>query len=126
MKQIITKYFWPTAFFGWAVVLVILSIIPTSSFIYKSNDPDKFRWDYVEHFGVFVVFGILFGLWRRKLSTNKNREFIWFLIMGSIYAASTEVLQLFVDGRTFNPIDLYMNLGGLMLGTLITYRYLIR
>jgi VanZ family protein len=126
VKQILTKYFWPSAFFGWAIILVILSIIPTSSLIEESNDPSNFRWDYVEHFGVFVVFGVLFGFWRRKVSTNKNKELIWFLIVGSIYAVSTEVLQIFVDGRTFNPVDMYMNIGGLLVGTLITYRYILR
>ena len=37
---------------------------------------DNFRWDYLEHFGVFLIFGILFGLWRRTLTTDKKKEIL--------------------------------------------------
>lgn len=124
MRQLITKYFWATAFFGWALILIVLSIISTSSLIEESNDPDKFRWDYLEHFGVFVVFGVLFGFWRRTMKGAKTKELLYFLLLGSVFASCTELLQLFVDGRTFNPVDMILNVAGVGIGTVIVRKWM--
>jgi VanZ family protein len=120
------KYFWATGFFGWAAVIMALSVLPTNELIKKSNEGSSFRWDYLEHFGVFVIFALLFGFWRSSLFTQRNRELLWFLVLGGVFAAFTEVIQLWVAGRTFNPLDLLFNLGGLLIGMAITRIYIFK
>ena len=126
MKEIIRRYFWAVAFFGWSIILLILAVIPSSGLIEESNDKDNFRWDYLEHFGVFVFFAILFGFWRKRQLKSANKEILMFLIFGGIYAAGTELTQLFVETRSFNHVDLALNLGGLVVGLLIVRIYVIK
>lgn len=132
LQKRLINYFWAAAFFGWAVIILVLSIIPTSGLIEESNDPDNFRWDYVEHFGVFVLFAVLFGLWRRGRLGCGVRGAGYRLrvagcwVPGAGYAVFTEVLQIWVDGRTFNPVDMYFNLGGFVVGLLISYKFILR
>ncbi|MDF1573522.1 MAG: VanZ family protein [Bacteroidales bacterium] len=120
------KYFWAAGFFSWATLILVLSVLPTNEMIKKSNEDSTFRWDYLEHFGVFVVFALLFGFWRSSTTGEMNRELLYFLIMGSIYASFTEVVQLWIDGRTFNPLDLLFNLLGLLIGIVITRIYILK
>lgn len=122
-KQLVKKYFWQTAFFGWAVILLILSVIPYSGLIEQSHERSHFRWDYLEHFAVFAVFALLFGLWKRKIKVKKN-EILWFLFSGSLYANVTELIQFFVEGRTVNPLDILFNLAGLYAGSLLIILFL--
>lgn len=127
MKRLFDKYFWQAAFLGWAALIFVLSIIPSSGLIEKSNDKETFRWDYVEHFGVFVVFTILFGMWARKHDNNRRRkELIIFLAAGGIYAAATELIQLFIESRSYNPVDLVFNLIGLIIGLVIVKNYVFK
>jgi VanZ family protein len=125
--QKIPKYFWTVSFFGWTALILVLSVIPTNKLIEDSNDPNDFRWDYVEHFGVFVVFAVLFGLWRGSSKTNNRKmELFWFVLPGAAYAVFTEVLQIWVEGRTYNPVDMYLNLGGFILGIIVVRKFILR
>lgn len=117
----ITNCFWSAALVGWALILLVLSIIPTSKVIRESNNPDRFRWDYLEHFSLFFILGLLMVMWQRKLKFKRRKELLALsLIIGTIYAASLELIQLFVPGRTFNPIDMYLNIAGLLLGIFLS------
>lgn len=120
------RYFWTIAFFGWAAILLILSVLPSTDIITQTNEASRFRLDYLEHFIVFMIFGLLFGFWRRDLLQSRNRETHFFLFFGGIYAASTELVQIVIESRSFNPADLYFNLGGLLLGTAITRIYIFK
>jgi VanZ family protein len=122
-KKLVERYFWMTAFFGWAVLLIILSVIPTSSLIEtEENKLSSFRLDYLIHFGVFFVFSVLYGFWRLKgPAQNKRQELLLFLATGTLYAIATELLQHFVEGRSVNPLDALLNMAGLYAGTTIFY-----
>lgn len=43
-----------------------------------------------------------------------------------IYSISDEVHQLFIDGRTFQILDLFMDFIGYMLGSLISYKLIFK
>jgi VanZ family protein len=121
-KGCVARYFWMTAFFGWAALLIILSVIPTSSLIEtEENKLSSFRMDYLIHFGVFFIFSMLYGLWQLKGPAQKRQELLLFLGSGTIYAIATELLQYFVEGRTVNPLDALLNMAGLYAGTTIFY-----
>jgi len=120
------KYFWATIFFGWAAVILVLSVLPTNEMIKKSNEGSTFRWDYLEHFGVFVIFAMLYGFWRSSVREPVKRHLLYFLVLGSVYASFTEVIQLWIAGRTFNPFDLLFNLAGVLGGMAVTRAYIFK
>ncbi len=120
------QYFWTTAFFGWAAILLILSVLPSNDIVRQTSEVTSFRLDFLEHFIVFMMFGLLFGFWRRDLLQSRNRETLFLLFFGGIYAASTEMVQIVIESRSFNPADLYFNLGGLLLGAAITRIYIFK
>jgi len=103
--------------FVWAIVLFILLVIPPTEHITEINEKDSFRWDYLEHFGAFGLLTVLFVLWRSGISGNrKRREVRLYLITALTYAASTELIQLFIESRTYNPVDLLLNIAGVIAG----------
>lgn len=117
---------WAIAFFGWSAILLVLAVLPSGGVIKKSNEDTSFRLDYLEHFLVFVFFSLLYGLWRRKILTDKNKELVFLLLFGGMFAAFDEAVQLFVDSRTFNPVDLLFNMCGLLVGAAITRIYIFK
>ncbi len=121
-KAFICTYFRMTAFFGWAALLLIVSVIPTDSLPAAGNDESSFRLDYLIHFGVFVVYAWLYGYWRLPwLVQKKRQELFLFLGSGTLYALTTELLQYFIESRTVNPLDMLLNLAGLYIGMTIFY-----
>lgn len=118
------SYFWAIAFFGWSAILMVLAVLPSNELFQKGNKESWLRIDYMEHFLVFLFFALLFGLWRRKILSSKNREILLFMLFGGMYAAINETIQLFIASRTFNPFDLWFNLVGLLLGAAITRIYI--
>lgn len=113
--KFVAKYFWMAAFFGWAAIILILAVIPYSANVGENMKETSFRWDYVQHLGSFAVFALLYGLWQ------KQKNLWWLIIAGSIYALSTEAVQLFIESRSFNPVDMIMNVGGLFVGGVVVY-----
>ena len=122
-----TKYFWATVLFGWAIAIFIGSVMPTSGIEPKSGSEDGIRWDYPMHFIVFFILALLFGYWRISLAANnRRREITWFLIVGAVYAVSTECIQLFIVYRSFNPLDLMYNVLGVLTGTLLAWLFIMK
>lgn len=111
------KYLPAILFFGWAFLILIFSVVPNSNLQPPSQDDSGFRWDYLQHGGVFFVLSILFGFWKciqQRICTRK--VIMIFAGIGLLYAFFTEVLQLFIESRTFNPLDILFNGLGLILG----------
>ena len=123
----IKKYFWATAFFGWAIAIFMGSVMPTSGIEPKIGSEDGIRWDYPMHFIVFFILALLFGYWRIGLfADNRRREITWFLIAGAVYAVLTESIQLFIASRSFNPLDLIYNVLGVLTGTLLAWLFIMK
>ncbi len=121
------KLFWSAAFFGWTVLLLIASVIPTTGLEPEGGSKSDFRWDYPLHFIVFLILPLLFIYWRNISGAgNRMRELTWFLLTGTIYAGLTEAIQLFIDGRSFNPVDLLYNITGVIAGTILAYLFIVR
>lgn len=114
-------------FIGWAIAIFIGSVIPTTGFEPASSRESNFRWDYPLHFLVFLILALLFGYWRgAKVIRNIKKEVTWFLIAGSGYAVLTESIQLFIESRSFNPLDLIYNVLGVLSGTLLAWLFITR
>ena len=125
--KMITKYLWATIFFCWAIAILIGSVMPTTGFEPASSRESNFRWDYPLHFLVFLILALLFGYWRgAKVIRNVKKDVTWFLIAGSGYAVLTESIQLFIESRSFNPLDLIYNVLGVLSGTLLAWLFIMR
>jgi VanZ family protein len=77
------------------------------------------RLDYLIHFVLFLVGGFLFFHW--KQATKIKIRFFVLVFLGWLYAGLCEAVQLYVPGRTYNPIDLFYNILGLSVGFLFAF-----
>jgi VanZ family protein len=77
--------------------------------------------DSVVHFGLYFVFGVLLALGRRL--AVEPPSFFRVFIIGLLYALSDEVHQLFVPGRTFDPMDLLADGLGVLIGLGTVHRW---
>lgn len=117
MKRLNT-YIIPSLFFIWSALLIYFAIRPIGV-APGSGSSSTFRWDYLEHLVAFGLFSYLYVTWRfRTLSSKK--EVAIFLLVGTVYATFTELIQHFTVDRTLNPIDLLFNLLGLFTGLFAT------
>ena len=109
--------FWGILFIAWSILIIVFSVIPNDSLAKMGIDNSGFRWDYLEHFGVFVLFSTLYLQWRIADPVKKR---IWgLIIIGVVFAASTELFQLFIQSRSFNYLDLLFNIAGLPIGAIV-------
>jgi VanZ family protein len=102
------------------MLIIVFSVMPDDSLAKMGIDNSGFRWDYLEHFGVFVFFSILYLQWRKADPVKKR---IWgLIIIGVIFATSTELFQLFIQSRNFNYLDLLFNVAGLPIGAILIHQ----
>jgi VanZ family protein len=125
LKHIIKLSFWI-----WLVALLFLTFYPRLPTAKIEIGEDIFRLDYIGHFIFYAILITLFLLWRSdaEFKTSK-RIFIFSLVAGLAFASLTEISQLFIPERTFNPLDLIYNCLGIVAGLLFIHfrfiRYLI-
>jgi VanZ family protein len=60
---------------------------------------------------------------RNGLILFRHHSLIKFLIIIFILATISEVVQLWVPARAFNPMDWVANMGGVMLGLVVMYLF---
>lgn len=94
--------------------LLVVNLIPNLPNPEVKTGEGFIRLDYLIHLGMYFVAGVLLGLWNQN--KRLRTSLLVLLIPGLIYAAITEVLQLWVTGRTFNPVDLVYNCLGIGIG----------
>ena len=104
-------------FWVWFTVIIILSFLPATPKNKLEIGNIMFRIDYIEHLIVYFLLGFLFIMYQRK---NTGMMVIFYIILGIVWASLTEAVQLFVRGRTFNPVDLIYNSAGITMGIAIT------
>jgi glycopeptide antibiotics resistance protein len=112
-------------------ILVLVSAIPWGGkFNSERIDMGQFnlRLDYLLHSCAFLGFYIL--LWFISISklSVPSSLFRKVFILSIILSIVTEVIQLLIPYRTFNPLDLISNLSGIILGAacFLAYKYLYR
>jgi len=100
-------------------LLVIASILPGFGAMNKKNIEFIFdlRFDYFIHFmaylGLYILL-IISSNANKKLGSNYKALKLFFLAV--LLAVATEIAQLLIPYRTFNPLDLLANLLGILVG----------
>jgi VanZ family protein len=114
-------------FFTWLAALLVLTYYPNLPELKIRVHNDWFRLDYLGHFGFYSGLIALFlewqAGWREKLA---GRLVIWTILGGAALAIMTEFSQLAVPGRSFNPVDMACNFGGVLLGFAAVYALSIK
>ena len=100
----------------WLLIIVILTAMPGKPGLEKFSS-STFRWDYLEHFSFYFLIPIIYYLanWNPYHSKNMQKSFI-LIFSGILFATITEVYQIWIPGRAFNPVDLILNNTGFILG----------
>jgi VanZ family protein len=125
MKFIRRKNFWSPTFWIFIFSLVILTAMPGSKEP-ASSGPSWIRIDYIEHFIMYGIVTILFQLAYSPLDlrnlSGKNIRIIGLFIL---FAVITEIYQIPIPRREFNPVDLALNIAGILAG-IPTGRYILK
>lgn len=106
---------------AWALVILVLSLTPGSRLprlgLLGIPHPDKFA-----HAFIYAVLTILLvaGLARQPQQVRlRSHPMAWAFGLASVYGTLIEVLQgAFVEGRTFEWLDIAANMAGAALGLL--------
>lgn len=126
MKKLLQqKKLYKVLFWVWGSIVLILSSLPSipTQKINIWNEP--FRLDYLEHFGVFLIWGGFFILWKMKpLGSFKIKNHIWAILGTLVFSCVDEIHQIWIPGRTFNPLDLMYNSLGLIIAYALVPIYL--
>ncbi len=106
-------------------IISIASIIPQFFPQYVKVFPDfSFRLDYVLHFFSYFLLASFLTIW--KFSKAKKYKFILFIIIyGIIMSSIFEIIQYFLQSRTFNPYDMLSNFSGFIIGLMLSMVLLI-
>ena len=120
------KTLWLILFVLWTVLLTVVTVYPDSSKFILSSE-SGFRWDYLEHFVAYGIFGGLYILWRSRSDfTLRGIEMALLFAITSIFSILTEYMQVMIPGRNFNVADMVFNVAGVLASILITYFIIIR
>jgi len=76
------------------------------------------RVDYLLHFLAYLVLSASFLLWRKQ---NRFIPLITIFLFGAIFSLGLEFQQNFIAGRGYSLPDLYFNLLGLLVGSIISF-----
>lgn len=108
-------------FWIWLIFIAIVSSLPNIP-TQKINIWDQpFRLDYLEHFGVFAILLALFVFWKSDASGHFSvKKHLIFVIALVFFAIVDELHQIWIPGRTYNPLDLIYNLLGTIAGIYLT------
>lgn len=110
-------------FWLWLVSAIILNLVPFINDISTDiNIKTGIRWDYLFHFGFYFIGIYIFWQWKLRVFYKKRKVFIiLFLISWIIFSSFNEYIQQFIPGRSFNPIDLIMNISGVSAASLVSW-----
>jgi len=117
-KLLKNKALFRLLFWIWLIAVFIFSSIP------NLDVPDKeianlIRSDYLIHFFQYLILGFFFVIWQQiKIKDYKN--LLIGIIAGFIIGSVDEFHQVFIPGRAFNFIDLFLNISGFIVGLFIS------
>ncbi len=126
LKYYHKKAVWLILFILWSLLLIFVTVYPDSSKVIIQTS-SGFRWDYLEHFLAYFIFGTLYILWRGDDDFGiRGTELAFLLSVTCAFSILTEYIQVLIPGRSFNVIDMLYNLFGVLAGILAIYFLFMR
>ncbi len=109
-------------FWFWLIALLVLTYTPTMpNTKIELDDGHYIRLDYFGHLVFYALLIIFLFLWKRDFRTSRKRLLyccIVVLLVGGAFAILNEVFQQFIPGRTYNPVDMFYNVMGIVVGVI--------
>lgn len=114
-KKLFAAIFWI-----WGFTIVFFSIIPNGPKLQIDINNKILRLDYLLHFLVYFTLSVLFLFWKAdKYLSIKTKLILYFLAGALLFSIATELVQTYIPGRTFNPIDFFSNAAGIIAGIFV-------
>jgi VanZ family protein len=98
--------------------LFIFSILPSIPGREDKTGDSSWRIDYLMHFSMFFMLGAITVIFSLKNKMTTKKALVLFLAIIS-YSAVSEIIQIYIPGRSFNPVDLLLNEAGFIAGILV-------
>ena len=116
------RIFFAILFFTWLTALLVLTYFPNLPELKIRVHNDWFRLDYLGHLGFYAGLIALFLTWQAGWRARiPGRLLFWTILGGVAMGITTEFTQLAIPGRSFNPVDMACNFGGVLLGFAAVY-----
>ena len=116
-RAVIFKYL----FWIWLILILTISSIPNLPGPELKTDNTVLRLDYMIHAIEYFVLVTFFLFWQLGKGLQSNILFILLTLLGGLLIATAdEYHQIWIPGRTFNPMDMYANYAGLLAGILFS------
>ncbi len=100
---------------GWAALTFVLTSIPNPRFPTPFLVTDK-----VAHLGFYAVMALFFALWRRESGASAGRAVVQALLFAALAGVADEVHQLWIPGRSADPLDWLADTAGGGCGALVS------
>ena len=112
-----TPSFYKYLFWIWLILMLSVSSYPKLPNPKIELGGTILRVDYIFHWLEYSVLLSLFVFWRTRIRQDFTWQIGWIaLILGVSLATFDELHQLFIPGRSFNPIDMLYNYLGVITG----------
>ncbi|MFO7755459.1 MAG: VanZ family protein [Bacteroidales bacterium] len=105
----------------WVLLIIVASSVPGIPTPKIETARSEIRLDYIIHFVEYggLAFLAVLSFTPPSLSVSLTR--LAYLSGGLVlFALADEFHQLLIPGRTFNPVDIAFNIGGILAGVIIT------
>jgi VanZ family protein len=116
---LLQKFFQFIFWIGYLAVLLTAFVPVAGELDKKFLGPDSFhiRLDHLFHFSVYFLICIYYLAGQLKgFSLFGTEPLLKFIILVVILATLTEVVQLWIPERAFNPVDWIANMAGVVIG----------
>ena len=120
---IVFKYF----FWTWFVLILTLSSIPYLPGPDLDKGESMLRMDYIIHLIEYFVLVTLLLFWLGGREYKLSKRVVLLTLLGGIVLATVdEYHQIWIPGRSFNPMDMYANYAGVLCGMFFSLLALAR
>lgn len=105
----------------WVLLIIVASSVPGIPTPKIETGRSEIRLDYIIHFVEYGGLAFLAVLSFTPPSQSVRPLRLVYLSVGLVlFALADEFHQLLIPGRTFNPVDIAFNIGGILAGVIIT------
>ncbi|MBW6516749.1 MAG: VanZ family protein [Candidatus Cloacimonetes bacterium] len=117
-------------FYFWLLIIIIVNLVPVGTGNINELASGKgwsFRIDYIFHFFGFFILPVFYylGLKYGKL-THNTRQYIKIILISLFFAVLVEYIQKFLPYRAYNPVDLFYNIMGVIVGFFVFHTFIYK